>query len=126
MSGPTSLATLLKRSVVGVLGSLFGFPCLWIAVSSITEPAELDRVFPIPLLPTMIAFGIAAGWGAAAATTPIRTLAWGIAGLGAGFVLDGLLGCLDAGEVVGPSTLVLALAFVVIGYREAPARCGTG
>ena len=51
---PSRLPTLLKRFAVGLFGSLFGFPSLWIVVSSITEPAGRDRLFPILLVPSMI------------------------------------------------------------------------
>ena len=44
----------------------------------------------------------------------------GRCGSGTGLVLDGVLGCLDPGEVLGPSVLVLGLVFMVIGYRQDP------
>ena len=121
---PQKAARLSVRLVVGLLGAFFGFPALWIAISSLTEPDGRDRVFPILLLPSMIAVGLAAGWAALSVITPVRVAGWGAAGFGAGFLLDGMLGCLDAGEVLGPSALVLSLIFMVIGYRENPCDKG--
>jgi ABC-type Na+ efflux pump permease subunit len=116
--GSDLLPPLLVRLLVGFLGFLFGFPALWIAIGSLAEPSARDLLFPLLLLPSMITVGLAAAWAALSAITPVRTAAWAVAGCGAGFLLDGILGCLDPGEVLGPSFLVLGLVFTVIGYRE--------
>jgi hypothetical protein len=112
----------LVRLIVGFLGSLFGFQALWIAISTLTEPDGRDRVFPILLFPSMITFALAAGWAALTTITVVRIAAWAVAGFGAGFLLDGILGCLDPGEVMGPSSIVLGLVFIVIGSRQNPSR----
>ena len=87
----------LVRLIVGFLGSFFGFQVLWIAISSVTEPdGRRIACFPILLLPSMIVFGLTAGWAALTTITLVRTAAWAVAGFGAGFLLDGdarLFGC---------------------------------
>ncbi len=111
---------LLTRLIVAFLAMPFGFQVLWIAASSLAKPNGRDRVVPILLFPSMITAGVAAGWAALSAITPVRIAAWAAAGSGTGLVLDGVLGCLDPGEVLGPSVLVLGLVFMVIGYRQDP------
>lgn len=114
------LPRLLVRIVTGIMGSLSGLPLLWMMLSAMEHVHTRDRLAAILVLPSMIATGLFCGWMALARSTPIRAAAWAVAGFGAGFLLDGALGCLGAGDVLGPSALVLSIVFMVIGYRERP------
>lgn len=110
----------IVRWGVGLLAAFFVAPASYVLIILASSQHTLGE---LSVLPAMIIGGLAAGWLSYSRLALPRVIAWSVAGLGAGLVLEATLrGGLGVGTFITLSGIVLGFLGAVLGFRASPQK----
>src|SRR4051812_37736425 len=110
----------IVRCVVGILAAFFVAPASYVLI---ILASNQHTVAEFSVLPAMIVGGLAAAWVSYSRFVLPRMIAWSVAGLGAGLVLEATLrGGLGVGTFITLSGIVLGILGAILGFRASPQK----